>query len=159
MQVKKSKPSPESKPEPPVPKQIPKPIPTVTTNHNADSKVQKSEQIISAEIKSETPKAKKGNSRLKNMEHSMWHIILVTKVSVTDDLEDELLEGGDDLELGNEIIDDDLFDLWSQNLRSERFLPRMLFLWCCNLYNLQTKLSINNSLLEWSIQMKLNHIW
>jgi len=94
VQVKKSKPSPESKPEPPVPKQIPKPIPTETTNHNADSKVQKSEQIISAEIKSETPKAKK-----------------VTKVSVTDDLEDELLEGGDDLELGNEIIDDDLFDL------------------------------------------------
>lgn len=47
----------------------------------------------------------------------MWHIILVTKVSVTDDLEDELLEGGDDLELGNEIIDDDLFDLWSQTER------------------------------------------
>ena len=41
----------------------------------------------------------------------MRHVILVTKVSVTDDLEDELLEGGDDLELGNEIIDDDLFDL------------------------------------------------
>ena len=77
-------------------------------------------------------------------------------MSVTDDLEDELLEGGDDLELGNEIIDDDLFDLWSQ---TERFLPRMLFLWCCNLYNLQTKLSKKNSLLEWSIQMKLNHIW
>ena len=39
------------------------------------------------------------------------NVFLVTKVSVTDDLEDELLEGGDDLELGNEIIDDDLFDL------------------------------------------------
>ena len=54
MQVKKSKPSPESKPES-------KPISTETTNHNAGPK---SEPIISAEIKSETPKAKKGNSRL-----------------------------------------------------------------------------------------------
>jgi len=34
-----------------------------------------------------------------------------TKVSITDDLEDELLEGEDDLELGNEISDDELFDL------------------------------------------------
>ena len=57
MQVKKQKPSPESKPEP----TVPKPIPTETTNHNAGPK---SEPIISAEIKSETPKAKKGNSRL-----------------------------------------------------------------------------------------------
>jgi len=89
VQVKKSKPSPESKPES-------KPISTETTNHNADSEFTnpKSELTISADIKSQTPKAKK-----------------VTKVSVTDDLEDELLEGGDDLELGNEIIDDDLFDL------------------------------------------------
>lgn len=86
VQVKKSKPSPE-------PKLEPKLIPTETTIQKADSKV-KVEPIISAEIKSQTPKAKK-----------------VTKVSVTDDLEDELLEGGDDLELGNEIIDDDLFDL------------------------------------------------
>merc|ERR1712131_186397 len=84
VQVKKSKPSPESQPEPK----------TETTNHNAEITNQKSEPVISAEIKSQTPKAKK-----------------VTKVSVTDDLEDELLEGGDDLELGNEIIDDDLFDL------------------------------------------------
>jgi len=84
VQVKKSKPSPESQPEPK----------TEPTNHNAEITNQKSEPVISTEIKSQTPKAKK-----------------VTKVSVTDDLEDELLEGGDDLELGNEIIDDDLFDL------------------------------------------------
>ena len=85
----------------------------------------------------------------------MWHIILVTKVSVTDDLEDELLEGGDDLELGNEIIDDDLFDLWSQ---TERIL-----LGCYSYDAVIPVYPSNNflkkSLLEWSIQMKLNHIW
>ena len=59
MQVKKSKPSPESKPES-------KPISTETTNHNADSEFTnpKSEPTMSADIKSQTPKAKKGNSRL-----------------------------------------------------------------------------------------------
>ena len=54
MQVKKSKPSPESQPEPK----------TETTNHNAEITNQKSEPVISAEIKSQTPKANKGNSRL-----------------------------------------------------------------------------------------------
>ena len=59
MQPKKSKPSPEPKPEP-------KPV----ANQNAEPSVtnQKSEPVITAEIKPQTPKAKPGNSRLQTFD-------------------------------------------------------------------------------------------